>query len=85
MDREDHVLFIRSRSPYTTHDFINILLELPLGIRNAMYVEGGPQAQMYVESGDYEDEWVGSFETGFCDESNERTWSVPNVIGVRRR
>ena len=77
-DAQGRVLFIHARSPYSTHDLIDILLELPLGLERAMYVEGGPEAQLYVRSGGREREWVGG-------EDNHRAWPVPNVIGIARR
>ncbi len=77
-DARGRVLFIHARSPYSTHDLIDILLELPLGLERAMYVEGGPEAQLYVNSGGLEREWVGGDE-------NRRAWPVPNVIGIVRR
>lgn len=86
MDREGRVLFIHCRSPYSVHDFINMLLELPIELKNAMYVEGGPEAQLYVESGDKSLELTGSFETGFFEtDDNFQGWPVPNVVGVARR
>ncbi len=84
-DDAGRVLFIHSRSPYTTHEFINVLLGLPIGLRRAMYVEGGPEAQLYVRGGGREYEFVGSYETGFMPgDDNPQAWRVPNVIGVER-
>ena len=77
-DARGRVLLIHARSPYSTHDLIDILLELPLGLERAMYVEGGPEAQLYVNSGGSEREWVGG-------DDNRRAWPVPNVIGIARR
>ena len=86
MDHSGRMLMIHSRSPYTTHDFINILLRLPLDIRNAMYVEGGPESQLYVNAGGERREFVGSFESGFLEsELNRRAWPIPNVVAVRER
>lgn len=86
MDQKGRVLLIHCRSPYSVHDFINMLLELPIELKNAMYVEGGPEAQLYVESGDQSLELMGSFETGFFEtDDNFEGWPVPNVVGVARR
>jgi len=85
-DDNGRVLFIHVRSPYSTHDLINILLELPLKLKSLMYVEGGPEAQLYIRSGKHEYEFFGSFETGFNeDNKNSIAWPVPNVIGIARR
>jgi uncharacterized protein YigE (DUF2233 family) len=86
VDRRGRLLFIHSRSPYTPHDLIENLLSLPLGLAGAMYVEGGPEAQLYVQSGDREVELVGSRGTSLFDSGdNQRAWPVPNVIGVVAR
>ncbi len=85
-DTKGRVLFIHCRSAYSVHDLTGILLGLPIGLYNAMYVEGGPEAQIYVNTGGHEIELVGSYETGFFeDDSNSHAWPVPNVIAVVRR
>lgn len=85
MDKRGRVLFIHSRSPYSTHDLIDILLQLSIGLRNAMYVEGGPVAQLYARSGDKEFEFLGSYSTGSNENDNNAiSWPVPNVVGVVR-
>jgi len=85
IDRRGRVLFIHVRSPYTTHELIDVLLQLPIDLRNAMYVEGGPQAQMYVHAGEREYELVGRIDTAFLDsDDTSPAWPVPNVIGVAR-
>jgi hypothetical protein len=83
MDRKGRVLFLHARSPYSTHDFINILLELPIDLKSALYAEGGPEAQLYARTGGQEFEFIGSYETGFREsDDNRRARPVPNVIGV---
>jgi len=85
VDDGGRVLFIHARSPYTTHDLIEALLALPIGLERAMYAEGGPEAQMFVDHRDSEYEFVGSLETGFNEgDINPGAWPVPNVIGVSR-
>lgn len=86
IDGDGRVLFLHVRSPYSTHDLIDVLRELPLGIARAMYVEGGPEAQLYVSAGGEEIQLVGSYETGFNEnDDNEVAWAVPNVIAISRR
>ena len=83
IDHSNNVLFIHVRSPYSTHDLINALRSLPLKIERAMYAEGGPEAQMYIQIGQHEFEFVGSYETGY-NENDRHTvsWPVPNVVGI---
>jgi len=85
-DALGRILFLHVRSPYSTHDLIDILKSLPLGLTRAMYAEGGPEAQLYVSSGAEEHEWVGSYGTGLNEEDDNRiAWPVPNVVGIARR
>ena len=82
-DHQGRVLFIHVGSPYSTHDLINILRKLPLGIGRAMYGEGGPQAQLYIRYGNKEHEFVGQFDLKLNDNINSPVfWPIPNVIGI---
>jgi len=85
MDKSGNVLFIHCRSIYSVHDFINILLDLPLNIFNAMYLEGGPEAGLYFSAGGIERETYGIYESSFIiGESNESASPVPNIIGIKK-
>jgi len=86
IDRQGNILFIHVRSLYSTHDLINILKKLPLNISRAMYTEGGPQAQLYINSGAEEFEFTGSYETS-SPQSKTRAlaWPLPNVVGISKR
>ncbi len=86
VDQAGRVLFMHCRSPYSTHDFIDGLLALPLDIAKAMYAEGGPQAQLYARAGGREIERVGVFENVILDADDEQSgWPIPNVVGIVRR
>jgi len=85
MDSKGRMLFLHVRSPYTTHDFINILLNLPIDLKRAMYVEGGKDAQLYVNTGKDEFEFLGSYSTAVDNTNgNSIAWPVPNVVGIVR-
>ncbi len=84
-DAKGRFLFIHSRSPYSTHDLINILLRLPIDLERAMYVEGGKDAQLFIQSGSKEYEFVGSYSSGsYESDDNRLSWPVPNVLGIVR-
>lgn len=86
VDTSGRVLLIHARSPWSTHDFIEILRALPLDLARLQYAEGGPEASLAVHVGGHEHSWVGSYETGFLEsDANTRAWSLPSVIGVRPR
>ena len=83
VDGGGRVLFIHSRSPYPVHDFVNILLRLPLDIRNAMYLEGGPKAALYLSANGIEIERLGRFDSALLEtNANAHGLPVPNVLGV---
>jgi hypothetical protein len=50
-----------------------------------MYVEGGADAQLYINTGKEEHEFIGSYSTG-TREHDENTFShpVPNILGLVR-
>jgi hypothetical protein len=86
IDKQRRLLLIHARSPWTSHDLVEILLGLPIGLSQLQYAEGGPEAQLFVGAGGVELERVGSYETGFYEsDKNHRAWAIPNVIGVRLR
>lgn len=85
VDEAGRLLFIHMRAPLSTHDFADALLALPIGLRETMYVEGGPEAQLYVRAGDREIEAVGSHgSSGFAGLAGTFAMPIPNVLGVRR-
>ncbi len=86
LDGKDSILFIHVRSPYSTYDLINVLKKLPLDISRAMYTEGGPQAQLYINAGSQEYEFVGSYDTGATiEDGGSISWPLPNVVGISKR
>ena len=86
MDRHDKVLFIHVSSPFSTHDLINILRQLPLNISRAMYSEGGPQSQLYIRHGDKEYNFFGGFDINLNENiNNPAFWPIPNVVGIASR
>jgi hypothetical protein len=85
-DADGRILFIFTRSPFTMHDLNRELLSAGIGIVAAQHLEGGPEAQLYLRVGSEEVALFGSYETGFReDDTNERPWPVPNVLGIRPR
>jgi Phosphodiester glycosidase len=86
MDKAGRALLIYCRSPYTVHTFVDMLLGLEIDLKNAMYLEGGPEASLYLKTPDCEFEGYGSYETGFFEsDKNDRAWPIPNVIGISPR
>ena len=81
-DGRGRVLFLHQRTPIAVHDLIDRLLALPLDIRRAMYVEGGPEAQLSVRDGGKVDNFIGRFAAPAAPVGLRIPWPVPNVIGI---
>jgi hypothetical protein len=85
-DRKGRILFIYVGSPYSTHDLINMIKRLPAAIDRAMYLEGGPQAQLYIQAGNMEYEFAGG---GLVQQSSQINipidYPIPNVIAIKPR
>jgi hypothetical protein len=84
VDGRGRILFIHARTPWPVYELVNALLALPIDLRQAMYVEGGPEAQLFVRGGGREHEWVGGFEH-IPQAGNRDAWPVPNVVAAVRR
>lgn len=85
-DKDGHILFIFARSPFSMYEMNQELLAANIGLVAAQYLEGGPEAQMYVHAGGTELEMFGSYETAFEEsDKNSESWPIPNVLGIRLR
>jgi hypothetical protein len=86
VDAKGRVLFIHARTPWPVHDLVRTLLALPIDLVQAMYVEGGPEAQLFARGAGHEVERVGGFESpAALAADNFQGWPVPNVIAAVRR
>ncbi|MFK7972901.1 MAG: phosphodiester glycosidase family protein [Bacteroidia bacterium] len=86
IDKEGRALFLFTRTPYAVHDFVSMMLQLPIGLQRCMYLEGGPETSFLLRHPKKNLTRIGSFETGFMeDDSNDRLWAIPNMIGIVRK
>ncbi|MGE0788544.1 MAG: phosphodiester glycosidase family protein [Sandaracinaceae bacterium] len=86
VDREGRAVFMHTRTPYRMTVLDRMLADPALGIRGMIYMEGGPEASLFVDADGIEVSEVGSYETGFFEnDSNREFWAVPNVIAFEAR
>ncbi len=78
IDSEGRPVFVHAREPAQMSAFAGLLARR--GLRAAMYVEGGPQASLYVRAGDVE---VAEMGTGLLP--NSSFFQIPNVLGFLPR
>lgn len=82
-DGAGNILFIHCREPIEAYVFSTLLLELPIDVRTVMYVEGGAQAGLLVNTSKYARAWAGRSPMDFLITGNINA-PLPNVIGVVR-
>jgi len=85
-DTEGNIYFLFTRSPYTHQQVIGYLIRLIPTIRTTVYLEGGPEASLYVQTGDTVISKFGSYVSKtYPNDNNDHFWKIPNVIGIRLR
>jgi hypothetical protein len=85
IDKSGNALFIFTESPYSGYDFINILLSLPISIYNAMYLEGGPEANLYFSLNQLQFERIGRYAMDNESDTMAAARPIPNVIGIVKK
>lgn len=79
VDRGGRLLFLFHAAPIAVHDLNRCLLELPVGLERAQYLEGGAEATLIVDAaGGRHVDLTGDAAAGF-------SFPIPNVLGVARR
>ncbi|MEI6123176.1 MAG: phosphodiester glycosidase family protein [Bacteroidota bacterium] len=85
-DKSGNILFLFTRSPYNANEFIDFMLTSGLNIQTAMYLEGGPEASLYVQTDANEITKFGSY-VSFSnpDDDNLELRKMPNILGFRKK
>ncbi len=85
-DISGNLYIVFTRSPYSHQNMINYLIGLPLNIRTTVYLEGGPETSLYVNTGDTIIAKYGSYVSNTCDnDDNDHFRKIPNVIALRKK
>jgi hypothetical protein len=85
IDGNDRLLFLFNRRPSSVHEWIECLLDLPIGLERAQYLEGGPEAVLYVASGGRTIEFHGGWSSPSEEsDAGNLAWPIPNVVGLVR-
>jgi hypothetical protein len=85
IDNAGNILFIHSKNPYSVYTFNQILLEIPINLYNAMFVEGGSEAFLYVNTGKLDSKLPGADNNWPGHDLSQGSVPVPNVIGITAR
>jgi hypothetical protein len=85
IDKERNVLFIFARSPYSANDMIKFMQRPELNIRTAMYLEGGPEANIYIKTDSIPLVKFGSYISDtYPTDTNNTLIKMPIILGVKR-
>ena len=71
IDAQGQLVFIHVRTPYLMRDLADMLAAPELGLRAAMFVEGGHEATLYVNAGGFERTLVGSYESATREHNDD--------------
>jgi len=85
-DITGNIYFIFTRSPYTHQKMIDFVVRLIPDIRTTVYLEGGPEASLYVQTSDTIISKIGSYVSKtYENDNNDHFWELPNVIGIQSK
>jgi hypothetical protein len=80
------IYIIFCRSPLTHNQMTENLLSLDLGLRNAIYLEGGSKAAFSISVGDFKMNKMGSYVSNYYPfDNNFKMPQFPNYIGFKKR
>ena len=82
-DEKGWFYLIFTRSPYTHNQMIGFMTEMPYGLHDAIYLEGGPETSLLIDVNGHCIEKVGSWvSTTWERNDNNHFWRLPNIVGV---
>lgn len=86
VDDQGRAVLIHVRTPYRMQRLARMLVDLDLGLRGLVYMEGGPEASLMVRAEGERVGLMGSYEDGFYPSDDNRAyWDLPNVVGFAER
>jgi hypothetical protein len=81
IDRAGRIVFIHARAAVTMTELARAVASL--GMAGALFLEGGPEASLVVRGDKAEVARVGSYETGFVEnDENKSFWWLPNILAL---
>lgn len=85
-DQKGWFYLIFTRSPYTHNQMIDFIKQMPGGLHDAIYLEGGPETSLLIDVNGHHIQKVGSWvSTTWESDANKHFWPLPNIVGVRKK
>jgi hypothetical protein len=83
-DDKGYIYIVFSRSPLSQNQMIENILALNLGLKNAIYLEGGVKASLSISAGNFKLKKVGSYVSNYYPfNTNYSMPKFPNFIGFK--
>jgi hypothetical protein len=83
-DNEQNIYFIFTRSPYYHQDMVTFLKQMPFQLGETIYLEGGPETSVYLNTPKMKLMLIGSYVSNtYPTDKNDHFWPLPNVIGFK--
>lgn len=81
-----NIYYIFTRSPYTHTEMIQFMMGFETKLVSAIYLEGGPQTSLLIDTDTHRIEKLGSFVSRtYPTDKNAEFWPLPNVIGIVKK
>lgn len=84
-DKQGRIYFLLSPRQYTLKQFSDILLQLPIHLKQTLFVEGGATAGLHVNTEKLKQEWHGDSDNTLWANKAGQFFKIPNVIGIKRK
>jgi hypothetical protein len=84
-DRKHRVLFIFSKAALPVEQLSRCLLTLPLAIQRAMYLEGGSEATLAIDTAKKKLELWGGYDAPLADGPRPAAPKIPFALGLARK
>jgi hypothetical protein len=85
-DEQGRFYLIFTRSPYTHNQLIGFMKQMPGGLHDAIYLEGGPETSLLIDVNGHHIKKVGSWVSDTWEsDANKHFWPLPNIIGIRKK
>jgi hypothetical protein len=83
-DSKNQLYIIFTRSPYYHQDMNRFLKQMPFKLGLTIYLEGGPETSVYLNTPTKKLELIGSYVSNtYPTDKNNHFWPLPNIIGFK--